>query len=472
MEKHYLDIYSITWVTVCDYAQISYILVKDFLMKPLFTRRNFMVGCSTAIAAMAGGRLNYVAFGNAEEEPHQDILVVVFLRGGCDGLNIVPVLDGPDRGIYERNRERTAVPLTGDNAALLLDDRFGLHPAAAPLYELFQDEKLAIVHAVGLTSDTRSHFDAMQYMELGTPGSKASTSGWLSRHLATIDGFSEDGITDDILVPALAVGNQSPTSLSGNSLAIGMTQPRDFTFGGNWQYANWQRQALRNMYQGATPIHESGLRTLDAIDIIESHAPDAYRPARGIEYPSTSFGRNMQSIAQMVKMQLGMRVATIDLGGWDTHEYQGAAGGGYFASLLGELAQGMHALYADLVGVGGSRNAQRVTMVVMSEFGRSLKENGSRGTDHGHGNVMLVLGNQVNGGKIYGDWPTLETGALYDGRDLAITTDYRRVLSEILIRRLKNPNIGTIFPNYDGYSPLDIVTGEDLPIVNDNSSNL
>lgn len=425
------------------------------------TRRRFvggfMVGCSAAMAAMAGARLSYVAFGSPEQEPNQDVLLVVFLRGGMDGINVVPIIDGPDREYYENNRQNIAIPTSGDNAALRLDARFGLHSGAAPLHELYQAGKLAIVHAAGLTSDTRSHFDAMEYMELGTPDVKSSTTGWLTRHIN-----SAGVIPREVIMPAMAVGNLSPTSLAGSREAIGMTEPQNFNLNGDWRYRSAQRQSLRAMYAGSSWLHEAGIQTLDAIDVVEFGNPGSYEPANGAAYPNDGFGRNLRSVAQIIKMQLGLRIATIDLGGWDTHDGQGDRGAGYFRDHVGRLSQGLHAFYTDLNG--NPNEARRVTVVVMSEFGRSLKENGSRGTDHGHGNIMFVLGDQVNGGKVHGQWPGLHMDQLYDNRDLDITTDYRRVLSEILIRRLGNPNLGYIFPGYAGYAPLGIVQGSDLPV--------
>lgn len=421
------------------------------------SRRGFMVGCSTAIAAMAGGRLSYVAFGNPEEEPNQNILVVVFLRGGMDGLSVVMPIAGDDRGYYETSREDIAIPVSGVNAALPLTDFFGLHPAGAPLYGLYQDKKMAIVHAAGLTSDTRSHFDAMKYMELGTPGSKSATNGWLTRHLQT-----SSNLPGEIIMPALAVGNLQPTSLAGSTEAIGMTSPNSFSFGGHWRYGDAQRTALRKTYSGATWLHEAGQQTLDAIDVVEYGNPGNYTPENGAVYPNNSFGQNLRTVAQMIKLQLGMRVATVDLGGWDTHEYQGDRGTGYFSNQFGNLSSGLAALMTDLSNSNGVDYTQRLTVVVMSEFGRTFKQNASRGTDHGHGNLMFVLGGQVNGGQVYGAWPGLGTEQLYDRRDLAITTDYRSVLSEILIRRLQNPNLGIIFPGYSSYQPAGIVQGADL----------
>jgi uncharacterized protein (DUF1501 family) len=420
------------------------------------TRRGFMVGCSAAIASMTGG-LSFTAFGSQNDEPNQSILIVVFLRGGCDGLNVVLPIAGPDRGYYLERRPNIGVPTSGEGAALPLTDLFGLHPAAAPLLELYQQKKLAIVHAAGLTSDTRSHFDAMQYMELGTPDSKSMTSGWLTRHLQ-----SATNLPPEITLPALSAGATLPTSLSGSFEAAAMSTPNDFSFNGNWKYGGAQRHAMRQMYNGGSWLHEAGLQTLNAVDVIEWGKPGNYTPENGAIYPQNSFGNNLKTVAQLIKMQLGLRVATVDLGGWDTHEYQGDNAGGYFAGQLGGLAQGLHAFYTDMSDSGGTDYTKRVTIAVMSEFGRSFAQNGSRGTDHGHGNIMFVLGGEVNGGKVYGKWPGLAMEQLYDRRDLQITTDYRQVLSEILIRRMGNPNLGAIFPKYGGYQPLNIVQGADL----------
>jgi len=429
------------------------------------TRRGFLAGCSTAIAALAGSQLTSLAFASPDaENESREIIMAIFLRGGADGLSIVPPLAGPDRGYYEMARPQLQIPTSGANALIPLDDRFGLHPFAAPLHDLYQDGKLAIIHAAGLTSDTRSHFDAMAFMELGTPGQKRTPTGWLTRHLLTAG-----NLPPEIIIPVLAAGGNQPDSLLGSRETIAMSSPNEFSLIADWQYRNQLRSSLRHLYAGDSWLPQVGQETLDAMDIIENANPDDYVPAHGAAYPDGDFGDNLQIIAQMIKLNLGLRVATVDLGGWDTHERQAWDVTGYFADMVAELAQGLHAFHTDLDSGGADNPATRLTVVVMSEFGRRVRENAARGTDHGHGNIILVLGGKVNGGRVYGDWPGMSADQLYQGADLAITTDYRRVLSEILIRRLKNPNLGVIFPNYRDYAPLGVIQGEDIPPVYDDA---
>ncbi|MFN8597645.1 MAG: DUF1501 domain-containing protein [Anaerolineae bacterium] len=419
------------------------------------TRRGFLVGCSSAIAALAGARVTNLAFSapnQATSAYNNEILVQVFLRGGWDALNVVPPLGGTDRAAYVAARDDLVLPTSGTGALLNLDAQFGLHPAMAPLFSLYQAQHLAFIHAVGLNNDTRSHFDAMQFIELGTPGNKATNTGWITRHLQ-----SATNLPPTILIPAVATGGGMPTSLLNSTEAVSMTSPSSFDFAGYWKYEYDQRLTLRRMFDGDTWLFKAGLKTLDTVDIVEAANPGTYAPANGAVYPSGEFGDELKAIAQMIKMNIGMRVATIDLGGWDTHEYEGNGSTGYMAGLLGTLAQGLTAFYTDLNGSGCANYTSHLTVVVMSEFGRRLRENASHGTDHGHGSVMLVLGGNVKGGKVYGQWPGLSNAQLYDGNDLAVTTDYRRVLSEILMRRLGNANLAAVFPGYSLETPLDFV---------------
>jgi len=430
------------------------------------TRRGFITGCSAAVAAYAGTHFNTLAFGDPEGTS-DEILVSVFLRGGIDGLNLVLPIAGADRGHYVNARPNLAVPLSGSNAALPLNAQFGFHPGAdswpdgtgvppATLFDLYQDGKLSLVLAAGMHEDNRSHFDSMAFMELGTPGTTSTGTGWLTRHLA-----SAANLPDEILMPALSVGNLQQISLRGSTEAVNMTSPDSFSLNvGPYQWRDAQRVAMRNLWNASSWLHQAGTETLDAIDIIELNSDDDYTPANGAIYPGGSFGNHLQTIARMIKLDVGLRVATIDLGGWDTHNNQGSDGGGYFYGHVEELARGLAAFYTDLDGVGGQNYTQRLTLVVQSEFGRRLRENADRGCDHGHGNMMMVLSGNATGG-IHGTWPGLSNGQLYQGADLEVTTDYRRILSEILIRRLGNRNLGAVFPGYTDYTPMGVVAGTD-----------
>ncbi len=428
------------------------------------TRRGFVCGCSAAIAAMAGTRFTSLAFG--QPGFNNDVLVVVFGRGGFDGLNMVMPITGPDRGYYEAARPFLKVPVSGTGAAVSLNGQFGLHPGAGLLAGgAWGAGDMAIVHACGLKTEvTRSHFDAQNYMELGTPGSNAGSSGWLARHLA-----SADNLPQQIVMPAVSVGSITATSLFGELSSINMESPDSFDIDtGPWSWRNQHKTTLRNLYsRGGTSIHLSGIQALDAIGVIESAVGGGYTPANGAatHYNNAGgFGQHMRMVAQLIKEpDLGLRVAALDIGGWDTHNGQGDGSGGYFSSLFGDLASGLHGFYLDLLGT----NWNRVTVVVMSEFGRRLRENNDRGTDHGHGNPMFVLGGSVNGG-IHGLWPGLHLDQLFDQADLDVTTDYRRVLSEILVRRLGNRYVESVFPGYAATyiaeGPLGIVSGTDLPV--------
>ncbi len=431
------------------------------------TRRGFITGCSASVAAFAGTHFNTLAFGGTSD-PNEDILVSIFLRGGLDGLNLVMPTSGADRGFYEAARPDLGVPVTGPNAALPLNAQLGFHPATntwpngtgtppATLYDLYQDNKLSLVVAAGMNLDNRSHFDSMSFMELGTPGTLSTSTGWLTRHLQTAS-----NLPPEILLPALAVGNLQQASLRGSTDAVNMTSPDSFSLNiGPFEWRAAQRVAMRNLYSADSWLHESGALTLDAIDLIELNTGDGYTPANGAIYPGGSFGNHLQTVARMIKTDIGLRVATVDFGGWDTHNGQGNEGGGYYSTHIQELARGLAALYTDLDGSGALNYTSRLTVVVQSEFGRRLGENADNGTDHGHGNVMMVMGGNAIGG-VHGTWPGLAPDQLFDNADLEVTTDYRRVLSEVLIRRMGNNQIGAIFPGYEGYTPLGVVDGVDL----------
>jgi uncharacterized protein (DUF1501 family) len=423
------------------------------------TRRQFVVGCSAAVAAMAGTRLSMAAF--ATEASAGDALVVVFLRGGMDGLSLLAPMDGPDRAHYVAARPTLALPAAGSQALLPLAPPFGLSPAAAELYPLYQDGRVAFVLACGLNHDTRSHFDAQEFMELGTPGVRSTATGWLTRHLK-----STTPAGGPVLIPTLAVGGSQPASLRGDWGTVAMTSPDHFNLDtGPWRWRDAQRATLRRLCSGGgAAVFTAGNRALDAVDIVEAMLGEPGPPANGVQYPETEMGRQFRLIASLIKQDLGLRVATVDVGGWDTHVAQAwAPAEGWFPTLLGELSASLAALYQDLDGSQADALSRRLTVVVLSEFGRRVRENADRGTDHGHGNVMLLLGGNVVGG-VHGRWPGLAPEQLYDGADLAITTDYRQVLAEVLVRRLGNPHLSEVFPGLVAYAPLGVVRGTDLPV--------
>jgi uncharacterized protein (DUF1501 family) len=413
---------------------------------------------------MAGGRVGNLVFANPNATgpaaANDDILVTIFLRGGCDGLSLVAPYDDP---IYVTKRGSIAVTgalnINPQNSTFI--SSVGLHPSAAPLKELYDQGRLAIVHAAGLDNDTRSHFDAMDYMERGTPNNKNTGTGWLTRHLQITN--------PDGLLPTLAAGSAAPNALLGEPDAVAMNDPRSYGLSGPWHYTSnndtrykdAMLKTVSKFYTGSDLVQEAGKRTIETINALRGTAD--YTPLT--TYPTGSFGDSLKAVAQMIKLEIGLRVATVDLGGWDHHEAEGVNDTyGPFNRLADTLARGLHAFYNDLPSHQG-----KLTVVVMSEFGRRLGVNQSNGTDHGHGNMMLVLGGQVNGGKVYGTWPGLADEQLDQSQDLAITTDFRTVLSEIVARRLGNNKLGAVFPGITEqiYSPatkLNIVSGPDPSI--------
>jgi uncharacterized protein (DUF1501 family) len=282
----------------------------------------------------------------------------------------------------------------------------------------------------------------MEYIELGTPGFKSTTSGWITRHL--------QGSGVSTILPARSTSG-APSSLLNFTPAINVNDPADFSQWENGLAAS-QQKALRQMYSGETLLHRAGLRTLDSLNIVSPLVEQEYQPSNGASYQDDELSRQLKTVARIIKLDAGLRVATVDYGGWDTHEYETDGNGGYIAELLGNLAAGLSNFYLDL----DSGYSDRLSVVVISEFGRRLVQNEARGTDHGHGSVMFTLGGGINGGQVYGAWPGLHNDQLYDHADLAITTDYRQVLSELLTRRLGNTDIGTVFPGYTPSSDLGI----------------
>jgi uncharacterized protein (DUF1501 family) len=368
-------------------------------------------------------------------ESRKKILVAIFQRGAVDGLNMVVPFGEPR---YYALRPSIAIPKPDGtpNSAVDLDGFFGLHPALAPLKPIFDAKHLAIVDAVGSPDPTRSHFDAQDYMESGTPGYKGATDGWLNRALPKESGPASP-------LRAVSLGDSLARTLRGHNDAVAVRSLNDFQVHDARGAATFE-----SMYENSldTMLHGTGKETFNAVKIMQSIQKQKYVPANDAKYPNGGFGQSLQQIAQLIKANVGVEVAFADIGGWDTHvnETGGQPTNGQLANNLAQFGQALAAFYQDL----GDR-MEDVTLVTMSEFGRTVKENGDRGTDHGHANVMFVLGGDVRGGKIYGDWPGLQEEQLYDGRDLALTTDFRDVLSELVARHLGNPNLKSVFPGYE-----------------------
>ncbi|MEM9775656.1 MAG: DUF1501 domain-containing protein [Chloroflexota bacterium] len=376
-----------------------------------------------------------------------DTLVCIFLRGGMDGLSaVVPYSEG---GYYYDNRPTTSVaaPGSGVGSAIDIDGQFGFHPELAALKDIFDEGDLAVVHATGLTDSTRSHFDAMQFMEYGVPGDKTIGTGWIGRHLQTT------AERNDSPFRAIGLGLMAPTSLRGPISPLAIQSIADFHFKGRRDELRRLQQSLQMLYSTDAPTDPLGTQAkmvFDTLETVKSLNPDSYSVAHGADYYENEFHQGLKQIAQIAKADVGLEVACLDLGGWDTHEAQGTLDG-EFNILMGILGRGLQAFYTDMQDHMGN-----VTVVVMSEFGRTLIENGSGGTDHGHGNVMFLMGGGVRGGQVYANWPGLAPEGLDTEGDLAITIDYRDVLTEILTGRMDSYAIDQIFPGHSA-TPLGLV---------------
>ncbi len=339
---------------------------------------------------------------------------------------------------YYARRPTIGVPRPDDNGAdartIDLDGFFGFHPALEPLAAVYQAGDLALVHATGSPDETRSHFEAMALMERGA--ALNDYTGWLARHLATLDTGNQSALR------AVGVGDFLPASLTGSITATALQSIADYHLNGRDDRIGEMQTLLQTLYtQQDDMLALTADQTFAAIDLLSSIDLRSYQP-QGRPYPEQDFGQSMKTIAQLIRSDVGVEVACVDLGGWDTHVAQGSTGG-LMANLLSELAGGLAAFYEDIVD-----QIDKVTVMVMSEFGRRLQENGGLGTDHGHGNMMMVLGGGINGGQVFAQWPGLADEQLVGPGDLAITTDYRDILGEIIRKRLNNPSLPDIFPNY------------------------
>ena len=409
-------------------------------------RRVFMRSGALALVTMGLSprflrRTAFAAELRAAEEKGR-IFICLFQRGAADALNVL--VPHAEKSYYSL-RPSIAIPRPKAGArdgAIDLDGFFGLHPALAPLKPLWDRGLLAPIHAVGSPSSTRSHFDAQDYMESGTPDVKNTPDGWLNRYLAT------HGTCESCVEPpptashfrAVALTGQTPRILEGPAATVAMNSLQEFTV----RATGSQVERLEALYRTgrADIVHGTGSDMFDAVKMLRSANPGRYSPAAGAQYPRSRFGQQLMQIAQLIKADLGVEVAFADVGGWDTHQNQGGATG-QLANRLGDFASAIAALTTDL----GDR-MENVVILTMSEFGRTARQNGSGGTDHGHGGAMFAIGGPVKGGKVYGKWPGLEREQLYEGRDLALTTDMRAVFAEIASKHLGATKLDRIFPGY------------------------
>ena len=364
-------------------------------------------------------------------------LIAIFQRGAVDGLNMV--VPHGERNYYDL-RPSIAIPKpqSGNvDAAIDLDGFFGLHPAMNSFKPLWDSKQMAIVQAAGSPDNTRSHFDAQDYMESATPGVKSTRDGWLNRYLQS------KADPEKSLFRAVSMTQTTPRVLQGSAPTIAMSNMADFDIRAGRSSASVQA-GFEAMYEQATndALAGMGRETFEAVNFLKKANPAQYKPENGAQYPRTPFGNSLLQTAQLIKAGVGLEIAFTDVGGWDTHVNEGSSRG-QLSNLLQQFSSGISALYSDLGSL-----MDDVIVLTMSEFGRTVRENGNRGTDHGHANAMFVLGNDVHGGKVYGQWPGLKSDQLYEGRDLALTTDFRDVFGEIAARHLGSSNLQTVFPGY------------------------
>ena len=408
------------------------------------TRRGFVGVAAGAVAfAFAPSWLPKVVYADSENS-QRDIVVSLFLRGGADGLTLCPPFG--DSAYYDLRPQLAFQPPDGSgaNVALDLDGEFGLAPSLEPLLDVYNGGDLLVVHATGLPDATRSHFEAMHFMEVGQGYPPPSLfSGWLGRHLQTTAPTMKNGV-----LRAVGIGAGLQQTLVGGPQALPIQDLDDYGFEGRGATKALRRVAIEEMFAAVgDPEKTSADNTFKTIDLLKTIGFSSYSPAGGASYPAGEFGYALESTAALIKAEVGVEAVAIDLGGWDTHEAQGPVDG-FMATLMENLAVGLAAFHQDLTGDG----YDNVLVVAMSEFGRNAFENGSAGTDHGHGGLMFVMGGGVKGGQVLTEWPGLAPSQLYDGQDLAITIDYRDILSELLEKRLANPDASKVFTD-KGYKP-------------------
>jgi uncharacterized protein (DUF1501 family) len=402
------------------------------------TRRLFLKSSGLACVSfgLAPTALLRAAAAPGERARRRKTLVLVLQRGACDGLNTIVPYGDP---AYARLRPTIAIPAprgASTETALDLDGFFGLHPALEPLLPLWKDGRCAALHAVGSPDPTRSHFDAQDFLESGTPGRKSTADGWLNRAARAHPDPHATPFRAVALTPTL------PRVLGGAAPAVALPRLSDFALRRTDSDA---ARAFERQYaagQAGDGLRGAGRETFEALEFLRRAAPERQPTAPGVRYPRGAFGDSLRQIAQLVKADVGLELACTEMGGWDHHAAEGGVQG-QLANRLRELGRALQAFDADL----GARRDD-VLLVALTEFGRTARENGNRGTDHGHASAALLLGGALRGGRVHGRWPGLGAADLYEGRDLALTTDFRDLLGELLARHLGLTRLDAVFPGW------------------------
>lgn len=405
------------------------------------SRRQFLAtsGALSAAAVVFPDWLPRVTLANHFSST-RDVIVSVFMRGAVDGLAMV-IPHTEARYYAIRPTIRTPAPDSlAANRAIALDNRFAFPPSMRGMLPPFQAGDLLITHATGhINNNSRSHFDAQRFMEVGKPVDPDLTTGWLGRHLATVPPIHPSPV-----LRGLGLASGLAKTLVGAPQTLPIADPANYTIGGSSTTRAARMAMLRANYEeSVNPLRAAALDAVGTMDLLGRLNINAYAPAGGAVYPNNSFGRGLRSIAALIKSDIGLEAAAIDIGGWDTHAAQDP-NAGQMATLMTSFSNALGAFWADVMNTGS-----RVTLVAVSEFGRNAIENGSQGTDHGRGTVMFAMGKGINGGRVYTNgWPGLDAAQLEDRRDLRVTLDYRDVLAEIVERRLENTNLGFVFPGW------------------------
>jgi uncharacterized protein (DUF1501 family) len=411
----------------------------------MVNRRAFMKSGALALfAAGIGGVPGFIARAADSRKilsPYQKkkVLVCIFQRGAMDGLMTVAPYTDPQLKILRPTLYMS--PASTEGQLIDLDGRFGLHPAMASLAPLYTEGRMAIVHGVGSPNNTRSHFDAQDYMESGTPFSKSTSSGWLNRAVGLL---GHEGTP----FRAVSVTSSLPRSLYGDQEALAINNLQEFAISmrGNPMASHLASQSFEQLYDQTSSqvLNKTGKESFDAMKMLDVKNIKNYQPAAGVVYPNSPLGNSLKQIAVLIKMDVGMEVAFAESGGWDTHFNQGAANG-TLARNLKDFSESIAAFWKDL-----SAYQDEVTIMTMTEFGRTVHQNGTGGTDHGRASCLFVLGNDVKGNKVYNNIKSLAREELEDGRDLPVSTDFRSVFSAVADGHLKIKNDATLFPTWEG----------------------